>query len=303
MRPAVVYHPDSLPYLDGWKALGDAIHMVDITKYSGKPLADCHAAYMRIGHALKWRVGLDALKVQRHLSSQGVKIVNPLETKLQAERKDVYYRILANDGLRTPTCITMPEANELRFAIEVDALRYPFVLRVVDGLQGKGTRLISGDDDMEQSLREFGVKDRIAACEYIDKPKGSEYFIKWRPYIFGGKVDMWEATISRRWKATVANNLDFRPEDFAAVNAVAKWPLHWNSVAEKCAGQLGLSVCALDMIFDPKDGRPVIVDVNSTYGYQCDKIEREKKITLFDPKVQAIRAGHFRRLADWLGSL
>jgi glutathione synthase/RimK-type ligase-like ATP-grasp enzyme len=303
MRPAEVYHPDSRPYMDGWAALGaDRVVMLDITKpLESYPLDDISAAYMRIGHGLKWRVALDALRVQWTLKSKGVRIVNRLENKLVSDRKDIYYPLLAAAGFRVPAGIPMPENNEIRFAVEVGALAYPFVLRVPDGMQGQKTRLVSGNEEMESCLKDYAAaKDRVCACEFIPKKPGAEYYSKWRPYIFGGKVDLWECTLSRRWKATVANNLDFEPADFVEANALTHWPLRWDKEMVEAARVLGLDVCALDVIETP-DGKPCIVDVNATYGYQCDKIEAEKGIRLFDDKVRGIRDGHFGRFADWMG--
>lgn len=300
-KPLVLYRKASEPYIRFFREVGDGVNLFPIEQDGDLP--EANACYVRIGDTLRRKICLDAAHAEKRLRSRGTRILNGIATKFRAGRKDEAYAVLAAAGIRVPFRIPTPTDNEVMIAVELGLLHYPFLLRVVDSLNGIETRLILGEKDLLQSLRETEkARDRSMVCEYVETKDARGYRRKWRPYVFGGRVDQWEAGIARHWKVNLADNLDFAHEDFIADNALANWPRKWDGIMIRACEVFGLDICAFDVIETPQ-GTPMIVDVNETYGCTADIVERDKGIRLFDDEVREIRAEHHRRLVEWMAGL
>ena len=300
---AIVYGKPSEPFVEPIRELNDPDIYLFSTEKPPDPLPKVRAVYMRVGETLRFNACREGRRIQERFRSAGSKILNGLGHKYYSARKDIAYRILETRGIRVPWSLSFPTNNEVNYAIDDGLIRYPMLMRQVDALNAIGMRLIMGDDDLRQSLKELDkARDRYMVCEYLDATNRDGYHEKWRTYVFGGRVDMWEAGIARNWRVNLASNLDFAPADFVKANDPARWPEKWGAVCVEAARILGLDICAFDVIADAR-GEPVILDINDTYGSSADLIEKTKKVRLFSDEVRAIRAGHYARLVAWMRSL
>lgn len=304
-KPCVIYTPGAEKYIQPLIDLGpDRVTVLPATTPPEK-IPPANATFMRIVDRLRYKTCADAYRLEKNIKSHGSRILNPVARKFSFERKDVAYRILEARGFRVPYQLTTPVDNEARLAVEAGLLKYPMVLRAVDGMQGQDTRLLSGDSDLVQSLKEFdAARDRSLLCEFFDTKDAHGYYHKWRIYIYGGQARLWEAGISRQWKVNLANNTDFEPADFCAANEIKLWPSEHGPRLAAAAAVLGLDICALDVLLpEGRKAEPVIVDVNTCYGFTADIIAKEKGWTLFPPDVAAIRKDHWSELVEWMAGL
>jgi glutathione synthase/RimK-type ligase-like ATP-grasp enzyme len=292
MNPLVVYDQASTKWIGSLLAEGG----LDFLELSGGIPSDTSArpAYFRIP-------GLNsrAVKIASVLAGRGCRIVNDPRKRLDTIGRNDYYRTLRCAGLRAPFSIASPTRRHIEFAIEAGVLRYPFILRSMEGLNGQEISLVSGETQMGPLLERYLASGwRFMACEYINT-KSHGIFRKWRAYVFGGRVDMWEAGCAREWIVNLAHNQNFDPNVFRAENARGAWPLRWNVMATKAAEALELDVCAFDILADISEPSvPVFVDANVAYGMTAELLP----MALFPDDVRHIRAGHYSRLKSWLSS-
>jgi len=206
MSAVIVYGKSSEPFVKPFANLDDVTLFAVEAPPAQWPVAT--HVYMRVGETLRRNVCREALRIQRHFEARNATIFNRIETKFVTSRKDICYHFLRANGFRVPWSLTMPTNNEINIAIDCKSLRYPFLLRQMDALNAIGMRLILGEDDLKQSFRELDkARERYMACEFVDTRQGGRgYYEKWRAYVYGSKVDMWESGIARNWRVNLAGS-------------------------------------------------------------------------------------------------
>ena len=300
MKPLVVYTKASTKWIQKLLDLGDRLDFVDVFDPTAHA-APNRVAYFRIPDDPGGEAAMEALRIAKALRARGARVVNDPKLKLGRMGKADCYSVLRRAGIRTPACISNPTIHQIMFALESGDLSFPFLLRRQNSLNGIGTDMVRGESQLKPILERHRVSGwQFMACEWIDAKGLDGLYWKWRPYVFGGKVDMWEAGNAKVWMVNLADNQSVDAPRFRAANEMAAWPRKWDVLMETAAESLRLDVCAFDVLLDPKNPRlPIITDINETYGMTADLLP----LDLFSPKTKLERAGHYTRLADWLETL
>ena len=292
--PVVIYSRNSAKWIAGLLAQKGKLDLHEVWEDGVRNLAP-KVAYFRIGEDFGSPVAGEALELERRYRAVGARIVNPPSAKFLSSRKDDAYLLLSAAGIKAPFRIASPRLGDIMAALAVGKLKYPFVLRTVDGMNGNLTDIVRGEKQVEDTLAKHSIRGpRFMACEFISSQTKDGYHAKWRAYVFGEKIDMWEGGIARRWIVNLADNQDFEPKDFQKFGEIGNWPHRFTALVLKAARALALDVVAFDVLLDG-----TICDVNDTYGMTLDKLPGD----LVPQNLRKYRAGHYGRLGDWLCSL
>lgn len=288
-KPLIVYGVFDLNHLRGLKTEG---HRLDFATLDQALKYRPSVVYMRVGHKLAIEDLARAMRIENEFRKRGTIIVNSMRNRIVGQRKDLYYAKLKEHGIPVPYSIPNPELNEIKLAIEMGNLRYPFLYRTVDGAGGHDIRLVNSYAGVQKAYSEFRVDHkRTIVCEFINSRKQSS-FKKYRAYYAGG-IDMYGTGMSSGWNVQDGTTLKYDLLDFMRANKRENDPKHLNPLVEKTARILGLDIFAMDIVPDIEKKRDVIVDINPTYVLT-------ETWKMFSPEVGAWRSSHFSRVATFL---
>ncbi len=299
MKPLVIYNNIKPTYLQYLLREQGSLNFFELTQNPAN-MPPANVIFMRINRSASRRECLDACKLEQIATARGVKeIFNSVSGKLLYGRKDIAWGILHAESNGAPWFYPFPTKYELALLLQCGDLKYPFILRACEGVTAKNVYRIKNHNDLTRVMTIMAdTKMRFLAMEYINTVGFKGYHEIWRPYIFGGKVDMWECNISKSWRVNLDNNKDFNPNDFRDANDIKRWPRHWDQNVVSASSILDLDVSGFDVVASSL-GDPIILDPNCTYGLTIDPLTQDN-IPLFSDEVQAIRSGHYKRLAKWL---
>jgi glutathione synthase/RimK-type ligase-like ATP-grasp enzyme len=259
----------------------DEAPAVAMMRIAGPPCAATVGRAGRTEAALRWL---------------GTKIVNPIKSKLVASCKPSLYGILKSNGHFAPESIINPTSADLSVWMDATGLKWPIVIRDAEGSCGEKTFLATNPYEAGNILTGLSKScARWMACEYFDAKWPDGLYRKWRAYVIGNEVVLWEAGLSRQWIVNTAYSRDFPVNTFKAENALEHWPRHLEPKIVKAGWALGLDVFCLDLAWD-QDNRYMVTDCNIGYRYAVPD-------HLFPPDAQKARADHFGQVAAYLERL
>lgn len=242
---------------------------------------------------------INALKAELALKDMGAKIVNSVARL--SHRKDIVYAVLGAKGIPIPRGLANPSPQEIRMAIMLGVLSYPFVYRLADGYAGRGMELVNNEAELEAAHKAFmehkyAPHFRTMAVQFLLDKEG-EHFARTRVYVIGDKIDLWCRSISSTW--VVDGQCGTGVEDalrghFVAANQTYKPPQALLNDCVKAGKILGLEIYSVDVMHH--EGDHYILDVNPTYYYRSNE-------RIFPFEMREARKGHFERVAKYLTEL
>jgi tetrahydromethanopterin:alpha-L-glutamate ligase len=156
--------------------------------------------------------------------------------------------LLARAGVPTPATWTMESREAARAIIRREAARGPLVLKPLFGSQGRGLRLIRGEDDLP-------APDKIAGVYYLQRFTGVERdgFRDFRLLVSRGRV----VAAMVRHAATWITNVKQGGRPVAAVADA-----QMKDLAIRATTAVGADFAGVDIVYGG-DGAPSVLEVNS----------------------------------------
>ena len=235
--------------------------------------------------------------VEKVLHERGAKIVDPIQNISEVHTKDLFHEKLRKNGFKVPFSKFVDSLSEVQQLIRAGMLKYPFIYRTVDDMQGQNLYCVHNTKELQVVHSELQKTEKqCLAAEYLDTKSG-RYYWKYRPYVLGNCVDVWEVGIDTSWIVNLGYSKSFDKEDFISVNKKQNWPIRWNAEVLNIGKCLGLGIYALDLIVEPENENSFIV-LDGCVGYGLTATP-----DLFPPNVRELRETHYQRIVDYLCSV
>ncbi len=156
--------------------------------------------------------------------------------------------LLARAGIPTPDTWAMESREAACAVVRREATHGPLVLKPLFGSQGRGLRLIRGEDDLP-------APDAIAGVYYLQRFAGVEHdgFRDFRLLVSRGRV----LAAMVRHAATWITNVKQGGRPVAAMPDA-----EMKDLALRAAAAVGADFAGVDIIYGA-DGRPMVLEVNS----------------------------------------
>lgn len=274
------------------RALGGMVTLHEIRNDSAELRNPPAVALMRIAGHTRTPTLARAERLERALVSAGTRVLNPCKAKKESAVKWRMYERLRAAGLPVPKAAGNPTQSGLDDLLAA-GVRYPIVIRSAESSCGQDTQLAETREEALKLIRVYSAKSPSwMAAEFVGGRCDDGLFRKWRAYVVGDRVDLWEAGMNRGWIVNNARSTDFPREQFIEENRVPRWPRELDAEAVRAAAVLGLSVCTFDIVISPEAGHWF---VDCAVGYLFSAPD-----AMFPPDAAEARRGHFRRVAEWL---
>lgn len=219
--------------------------------YKGQDVSDIDAIIPRIGASVTFY----GSAIVRQFEVMGVISANPSQAITRSRDKLRCMQILSGAG------IGMPTTGFARNTRDVDDLIRmvggpPLVIKLLEGTQGIGVVLAETRKAASSVIEAFyGLGNNILIQEYIKESRGTDI----RAFVVNGRV---VGAMKR-----TAKEGEFRSNLHRGGSAeVIKLNKAERETAIRAAGELGLTVCGVDML--PSDRGPLVLEVNSSPGLE-----------------------------------
>lgn len=198
-----------------------------------------------------------ALAIIRHLERLGVFVLNSSQSIEIAKDKLATLQILASNN------IPIPKTMLAKFPLNIEAVerefKYPLIIKVISGSQGKGVFLCENRAQLKDFVDFLEVskdpKVNVVIQEFLLSSKGKDL----RVFVVGGRSI---GAILRTAKE------GYFKANFSAGGEVALFDLNhaidW--LAVESAKILGLDIAGVDILFDGDNYR--VCEVNSSPGFE-----------------------------------
>lgn len=155
--------------------------------------------------------------------------------------------------------IAHPSSHCLERSALSSVEKFPFVLKIANGNQGKGVALVKSSNDITDFLEEFPEETRFLLQEYVAESKGSDK----RLFVVSNKV---VAAMTRR-----AQTDDFRANIHLGGRAEQYIPTpEEEALAIETSRRFGLIFAGVDII-DSSSG-PLVLEINSSPGFEISNV-------------------------------
>jgi ribosomal protein S6--L-glutamate ligase len=208
-----------------------------------------------------------ALNLLSRIEKEKFFVFNSRESVETCEDKYLTILRLADAGIPIPKTALIPNEDMLDDALEKIGGKFPVVVKVLSGTQGKGVFIAekySGLKSTLQTIWHLSEDNEILIQEYID----NDFDV--RIHILG---DEFLAAMKRKRVED-----DFRTNVHLGGQAVAFGPKEsTKKLAIKCAKAVGALWAGVDLMFDKK-GNPYCLEVNSSPGTDGIKIDKTANV-------------------------
>ena len=218
--------------------------------YDGKSLKDLDAVIPRVG-IIKSTYGMAVI---RHFESMNVYCLNSSLGISRARDKLRTLQILAQKKLPFPDSVTANDSlNGPKLLHHVGGT--PVVIKLTEGLQGKGTVLAETENSAKSIIEAFSLMStNLIMQKFIKESSGTDI----RAFVLNGKV---VASISR------SSENDFRSNLHLGGSAkVVKLTPKEREIAVRAAKEFKLNVAGIDILRSEKGS--VILEVNACPGLE-----------------------------------
>jgi glutathione synthase/RimK-type ligase-like ATP-grasp enzyme len=198
------------------------------------------------------------IEEQIRLANPEVKIINSMSSYKFTNNKDECFDEWSLQGISTPKYITYSDKSEILSS----GIRYPFLLRLNDGVTGEDTFLIRSEKELDECIplvdKAFRYKKRIStkkiAVEFIDTSIEEGYKVSFRIIVAGNKVVVGYARISDDWLAITKQFTEDKKEHFIKQNKRLQDIINKNhDEIVRSVSVLGLKHVGIDVIADKED--------------------------------------------------
>jgi ribosomal protein S6--L-glutamate ligase len=250
--------------------------------YEQKPLKNIDAIIPRIGASRTFY----GSAVVRQFEMMNVFTAVSSQAIVRARDKLRSMQILAQNGIGMPVTAFASGPEHISFILKKVG-GPPFIMKLLEGTQGKGVMLAESASAAKSALDAFfGLKVNILLQEYIEEAKGSDI----RVIVVGGKV-------VGSMKRTGAHG-DFRSNLHMGGSAKnIQLTKVEKSTAIEAAKALGLTVAGVDMLQSNRG--PLVMEVNSSPG--LEGIETSTKIDIAGKIIDFIVDQFGKPLKDRIG--
>ena len=207
-------------------------------------------------------------QVMRDLEDSRYFCVNSLESIEICESKYLTSEVLEADGLPVPRYALITGEENLDQALEAVGGKFPVVLKLLSGTQGIGVSIVDSYASLKsvyQTIAKLAPENEILIQEKID----ANYDL--RIQIIVKKFDPINPTkdncILLGSMKREAVEKDFRT-NYSLGGKVSGYEIsdEIKDIACKAANAVGCHWCGVDIMIDSKDGKPYILEVNSSPG-------------------------------------
>jgi RimK family alpha-L-glutamate ligase len=207
-------------------------------------------------------------QVMRDLEDARYFCVNSLESIEICESKYLTSEVLGADGLPVPRYALITGEENLDQALEAVGGKFPVVLKLLSGTQGIGVSIVDSYASLKsvyQTIAKLAPENEILIQEKID----ANYDL--RIQIIVKKFDPINPTkdncILLGSMKREAVEKDFRT-NYSLGGKVSGYEIsdEIKDIACKAANAVGCHWCGVDIMIDSKDGKPYILEVNSSPG-------------------------------------
>ena len=207
-------------------------------------------------------------QIMRDLENSRYFCVNSLESMEVCESKYLTSEVLEADGLPVPRYALITGEENLDQALEAVGGNFPVVLKLLSGTQGIGVSIVdsyASYKSVYQTIAKLAPENEILIQEKID----SDYDI--RVQVILKKFDPINPSESNciilGAMKREAVEKDFRT-NYSLGGKVSKYEItdEIKEIACKSANAVGCHWCGVDIMIDSKDGKPYILEVNSSPG-------------------------------------
>ncbi len=207
-------------------------------------------------------------QIMRDLESARYFCVNSLESIEICESKFLTSQVLESDGLPVPKYALITGEENLDQALESVGGNFPVILKLLSGTQGIGVSIVDSYASLKsvyQTIAKLSPENEILIQEKID----SDYDL--RIQIIVKKFDPINPTsdncILLGSMKREAVEKDFRT-NYSLGGKVSGIEIDDNikDIAFRAANSVGCHWCGVDIMIDSKDGKPYILEVNSSPG-------------------------------------
>ena len=200
-------------------------------------------------------------EIIKTLEALGKKVIDSSETYYYIEDKWLFYLKCKEHKIPVPETILLSENINLAKNEIADFNKWPIVLKRIEGTQGN---FVEKAEDLKQAegiMKKFWGKTEerspIIAQEFISSPS-------YRVTLIGDKIVQTALKENKGWKSTGVYQKKFKK---FAINKKLK------NIIEKVKTLSGIKICGIDFL--EKDGAPLLLEVNTTPGFDFFENERE----------------------------
>jgi len=207
-------------------------------------------------------------QVMRDLEDARYFCVNSLESIEICESKYLTSEVLEADGLPVPRYALITSEENLDQALEAVGGNFPVVLKLLSGTQGIGVSIVDSYASLKsvyQTIAKLAPENEILIQEKIDANYDLRIQIiikKFDP--INPKKDNCVLLGSMKREAV---EKDFRT-NYSLGGKVSSYEIsdEIKDLACRAANAVGCHWCGVDLMIDSKDGKPYILEVNSSPG-------------------------------------
>jgi RimK family alpha-L-glutamate ligase len=207
-------------------------------------------------------------QVMRDLEDARYFCVNSLESIEICESKYLTSEVLEADGLPVPRYALITGEENLDQALEAVGGKFPVVLKLLSGTQGIGVSIVDSYASLKsvyQTIAKLAPENEILIQEKIDADYDLriQIIIKKFDPIHPAKDNCVLLGSMKR----EAVEKDFRT-NYSLGGKVSGYEIsdEIKDIACKAANAVGCHWCGVDIMIDSKDGKPYILEVNSSPG-------------------------------------
>ena len=194
--------------------------------------------------------------------------VNSLESMEICENKFLTSEALESVGLPVPKTALIPSEEAIEDAIDSIGGKFPVVVKLLAGTQGIGVSIIDSMSSLKSVYQTFKKLDKgseVLVQEKIDSDADIRIQVLTKRFN-PAKPDSKNATIIGAMQRNVIKG-DFRT-NYSLGGSVEKVELtpELEDVAMAAASTVGCNWCGVDIILDKENGKPYILEINSSPG-------------------------------------
>jgi len=207
-------------------------------------------------------------QIMRDLEDARYFCVNSLESIEVCESKYLTSEVLEADGLPVPRYALITGEENLDQALEAVGGKFPVVLKLLSGTQGIGVSIVDSYASLKsvyQTIAKLAPENEILIQEKID----SDYDLRIQIIVkkfdpINPKKDNCVLLGSMKREAV---EKDFRT-NYSLGGKVSGYEIsdEIRDIACRAANAVGCHWCGVDIMIDSKDGKPYILEVNSSPG-------------------------------------
>jgi tetrahydromethanopterin:alpha-L-glutamate ligase len=221
------------------------------------------------------------LGILHALRENGVLVWNDARAIERCVDKSMTSFLLARAGIPTPPTWATESQESARAIARREVAHGPLVLKPLFGSQGRGLKLIRGEDDLPDTAAAAGVYylQRYVGVE------GRDGFRDFRLLVSGGRVVAAMARQAASWITNVKQG--GRPMAVVAGRELEE-------LAIRAAAAIGASFAGVDILYGA-DGHPTVLEVNSMPAWSgLQKVTRGRIASVLAGDLLAALAAHAR---------